>query len=93
MFTNTCSEKQETARRIGKEFEYLRPGPPALQCVPGWRRGGNPAQPGADAILHHEWPSVPLLVVVKENSAEFIRMAVRNLADQVPRAPAARDGV
>ncbi len=86
MFTNTCSEKQETARRIGQEFEHLRPKPPALHV---FQVGAGEGTLLSLVLrhLHHVWPSVPLLVVVKENSAEFIRMAVRNLADRFREHP------
>ena len=59
MFTNTCSEKQETARRIGQEFEHLRPKPPALHV---FQVGAGEGTLLSLVLrhLHHVWPSVPL---------------------------------
>ncbi len=86
LFTTTCSEKQETAKRIAAEFNHLIPVPPALKVF----QVGSGEGTLLNRVLrhmHYQWPNVPLLVVVKESSAEFIRMAVRNLADRFAEHP------
>ena len=87
LFTTTCSEKQETARRIGLEFPLLHPAPPAFTMF----QAGSGEGTLLNMVLrqmHYRWPNVPILVVIKEDNPEFIRMAIRNLADRFREHPA-----
>lgn len=86
LFTTTCSEKQETAKRIGLEFERLAPRPPALRVFQAGAGEGTLLN-RVLRQMHTRWPAMPLLVAVKEISPEFIRMAVRNLADRFREHP------
>ncbi len=86
LFVTTCDEKHQAAKRIGLEFEELMPRPPALRLFQ--------AGAGEGALLnrllrqlHYRWPTIPFLVVIKENNPEFIRMAVRSLADRFCEHP------
>lgn len=86
LFTTTCSEKQETAKRIGLEFDHLTPRPPAFRLFQAGAGEGTLLN-RVLRQLHTRWPALPLLVVIKEISPEFIRMAVRNLADRFREHP------
>lgn len=87
LFATTTSEKRMIARRAGLELEQLAPKPPALRIF----QTGSGEGTLLNLVLRHlhlRWPNVPLFVVVKENSAEFVRMAVRTLADRFREHPA-----
>lgn len=86
LFVTTCSEKQETARHIGRQFQHLKPQPPALRVF----QAGSGEGTLLNMVLrqlHYRWPTVPFLVAVKESSPEFIRMAVESLADRFREHP------
>jgi len=86
LFTTTCNEKHETARRIGLEFRHLRPRPPALRVF----QAGSGEGTILNMVLrqlHHRWPHVAFLVVVKEMSPEILRVALRTLADRFAEHP------
>jgi hypothetical protein len=86
LFATTCSEKQETAKRVGREFRHLTPRPPALRVYQAAAGEGTLVNMVL-RHLHHQWPSIPFLVVVKENDPDFVRMAVRSLADRFREHP------
>lgn len=86
LFTATCSEKQETAQRIGAEFEHLRPRPPALHLYQAGAEDGTLLNMVL-RDLHHRWPTLPVLAVVRELNPELIRLAARNLADRFREHP------
>ena len=86
LFTTTTTEKQETAKRICQELHHLNPRPPAFRVFQAGAGEGTMLNLVL-RHLHHGWPTVPLLVVVKEISPQFIRMAVRNLADRFREHP------
>ena len=86
LFATTCSEKQATARRVALEFEHLQPRPPALRVFQAGSGEGTLLN-RVVRHLHHQRPTVPFLVVIKEPSAAFIRLAVRNLADRFSEHP------
>lgn len=86
LFTTTCSEKYESARRIGLEFEQLNPQPPALRVFQAGSGEGSLLSLVLRQ-LHSRWPNVPFLVVVKDYNAEMIRLALRNLADRFQEHP------
>ena len=87
LFATTTSEKRKTAERAGLELARLSPKTPALQIYQAGAGEGTLL----NLVLRHlhlRWPNVPFFVVVKENSAEFVRMAVRTLADRFREHPA-----
>ena len=86
LFVTTCSEKRETAHRIGQEFRYLEPTPPALRLFQVGAGEGSLLNIVLRR-LHFRWPTIPFLVVVKEGNADFIRLAVRHLADRFREHP------
>jgi len=86
LFATTCSEKKQTARRISAELERLMPKPPMMTMFQAGSGEGTLLN-RVLRELHLRWPTVPLVAVVKENSAEFVRMAVRNLADRFREHP------
>ncbi len=86
LFAMTCSEKQDTAKRIGRELKHLNPKPPALRLF----QAGSGEGTQLSLVLrefHHRWPHLPYLVAIKEYSAEMIRVAMRNLADRFREHP------
>lgn len=86
LFTTTCNEKHETAKRIGLEFRHLKPRPPALRVFQAGSGEGTILN-RVLRQLHHRWPHVAFLVVVKEMSPEILRVALRTLADRFAEHP------
>ncbi len=87
LFATTTSEKRKIAERAGLELEQLSPKPPALRIFQAGAGEGTLLNL-ALRHLHLRWPNAPFFVVVKENSAEFVRLAVRTLADRFREHPA-----
>lgn len=86
LFTTTTTEKQETAKRICQELTRLDPKPPAFRLFQAGAGEGTLLNLVL-RHLHNGWPDTPVLAVVKEISPQFIRMAVRNLADRFREHP------
>ena len=86
LFTTTTTEKQETAKRICQELTHLDPKPPAFRLFQAGAGEGTLLNLVL-RHLHSGWPDTPVLAVVKEISPQFIRMAVRNLADRFREHP------
>lgn len=86
LFVTTCSEKQVTAERIGREFEYLRPRPPALRVFDAGAGDGTVLSMVLRR-LHQRWPTVPFFVVAKEISREDVRIILDKLADRFHEHP------
>jgi hypothetical protein len=87
LFATTCSEKRETAKRVGRELDRLSPRPPAFRVF----QTGSGEGTILNLLLrqlHFRWPDVPFLVVVREKNPEFIRMALDSLADRFREHPA-----
>jgi len=86
LFTTTCSESRATAKRVGEEFRFLNPQPPALRIY----QAGSGEGTLLNRILrqmHSQWPTLPYLVVVRELNPDFLRLAVRNIADRFHEHP------
>lgn len=86
-FINTCNEKSAIAKRAGKEFQYLRPTPPALRF---YDAGMGDATVLSDCLrdLHHRFPTVPVMVVAKEISMEDVRIGLDKMVDRFCEHPA-----
>ncbi|HTQ98679.1 MAG TPA: hypothetical protein VMH83_01765 [Candidatus Acidoferrum sp.] len=86
-FINTCNEKSAIAKRASKEFNLLRPVPPALRL---YDAGMGDATVLSDCLrdLHHRFPTVPLLVVAKEISMEDVRIGLDKMVDRFCEHPA-----
>ncbi len=86
MFVTTCSEKQVTAARIGREFVHMAPRPPALRVFDAGMGDGT-VLGMVLRDLHHRWPTAPFFVVGKEISAEDVRLCLDKLADRFHEHP------
>jgi len=86
-FINTCNEKSAIAKRVGKEFQHLRPIPPALRF---YDAGMGDATVLSDCLrdLHHRFPTVPVVVVAKEISMEDVRIGLDKMVDRFCEHPA-----
>jgi len=85
-FINTCNEKTTIAKRIGKEFQYLHPTPPALRM---YDAGMGDATVLSDCMrdLHQRFPNVPIVVVAKEISMEDVRIGLDKMVDRFCEHP------
>jgi len=85
-FINTCNEKTTIAKRIGKEFQYLHPAPPALRM---YDAGMGDATVLSDCMrdLHQRFPNVPIVVVAKEISMEDVRIGLDKMVDRFCEHP------
>ena len=86
-FINTTNEKSAIAKRAGREFQYLRPMPPALRL---YDAGMGDATVLSDCLrdLHHRFPTVPVVVVAKEISMEDVRIGLDKMVDRFCEHPA-----
>ena len=86
LFVTTCSEKQVSAERIGRECAEIRPRPPALRLFDA---GMGDATVLAMVLrdLHFRWPTVPFFIVAKEISREDVRISLDKLADRFHEHP------
>ena len=85
-FINTCNEKSAIAKRASREFQYLRPIPPALRF---YDAGMGDATVLSDCLrdLHHRFATVPMLVVAKEISMEDVRIGLDKMVDRFCEHP------
>ena len=86
LFSTTCSENRAIAQRVGEEFGRIRPQPPALRVFQAGSGDGGLLN-RLLRHLHHCWPTMPFVVVVKEVDPDFARLAVRSLADRFAEHP------
>ena len=86
LFANTCSEKRETARHIGRVIPQLAPRPPAMRLYQVGAGEGTLLTLLLRQI-HHHFPRIPVFVVIKENDPDVIRGALRHLADRFNEHP------
>ncbi|MCZ6770590.1 MAG: hypothetical protein O7G83_01220 [Proteobacteria bacterium] len=86
LFVTTCTEKQVTAARIGREINHIQPRPPALRVFDAGMGDGTILSMVL-RDLHHRWPTVPFFIVGKEISAEDVRLCLDKLADRFHEHP------
>ncbi len=86
LFVNTCSEKQVTASRIGRELDLIAPRPPAMRLFDAGM-GDATVLSMVLRDMHHRWPTVPFLVVAKEISREDVRISLAKFADRLHEHP------
>lgn len=86
MFVTTTSEKWAVAQRIGREIQYLRPRPPALNLFDAGMGDGTVLS-HVLRDLHRRFPTVPFCVVGKEISLEDVRLSLEKLPDRLHEHP------
>ncbi len=85
-FVTTTSEKWAIAERIGRELGNLVPQPPALRVFDAGTGDGT-VLARVMRSLHHQFPTVPFLVVGKEVSLEDVRLTLARLPDRFTEHP------
>lgn len=86
LFVNTCSEKWETSERIGREFDQVRPKPPALRVFDAGMGDGT-VLVRVLRTMHRQFPNIPFYVVGKEISLEDVRLCLEKLPDRLYEHP------
>ncbi len=81
-FVNTCNEKSAVARRAALELAQLRPSPPAIRLFDAGM-GDATVLGRLMRSVHHQFPTVPMLVVAKEISLEDVRLGLEKLPDRL----------
>jgi hypothetical protein len=81
-FVNTCNEKSAVARRAALELAQLRPSPPAIRLFDAGM-GDATVLGRLMRSVHHQFPTVPMLVVAKEISLEDVRLGLERLPDRL----------
>jgi hypothetical protein len=87
LFVNTCSEKQEVAKRVEQELATLSPTPPAIRLFDAGVGDGT-VLARVMRTLHHLYEKTPLYLVGKEISLEDVRLALEKMADRFQEHPA-----
>jgi hypothetical protein len=86
-FVNTCNEKSAVAHRASAELRHLHPTPPAVRLFDAGM-GDATVLSRLMRSTHHQWPTVPLLVVAKEISLEDVRLGLEKMPDRFVEHPA-----
>ncbi|HXV41273.1 MAG TPA: hypothetical protein VD701_09950 [Steroidobacteraceae bacterium] len=86
-FVNTCNEKSAVAHRAAAELRHLHPTPPAVRVFDAGM-GDATVLARLMRSTHHQWPTVPLLVVAKEISLEDVRLGLEKMPDRFVEHPA-----
>jgi hypothetical protein len=86
-FVNTCNEKSAVAHRAAAELRHLHPTPPAVRLFDAGM-GDATVLARLMRSTHHQWPTVPLLVVAKEISLEDVRLGLEKMPDRFVEHPA-----
>ena len=89
-FVNTCNEKSAVARRAAQELTHVHPTPPAIRLFDAGM-GDATVLVRLMRNVHHQFRTVPMLVVAKEISLEDVRLGLEKLPDRLVRTP--RHGV
>src|SRR6201984_754830 len=85
-FVNTCNEKASIARRATLELQLVHPSPPALRLFDAGM-GDATVLVRLMRSVHHQFPTVPMLVVAKEISLEDVRLGLEKLPDRLVEHP------
>ncbi|MBX3703929.1 MAG: hypothetical protein KF822_09165 [Steroidobacteraceae bacterium] len=86
-FVNTCNEKSAVANRAAAELRHLHPTPPAVRLFDAGMGDGTVLS-RLMRSTHHQWPTVPVLVVAKEISLEDVRLGLEKMPDRFVEHPA-----
>ncbi len=86
LFVTTTSEKSEVAARIGKELQYVKPRPPAMNVFDAGTGNGTVLSQVLRQ-MHREMPTVPFFVAGKEISMEDARLTLNKLPDRLAEHP------
>ena len=82
LFVTTTSEKAITAEHVGREFDWIKPKPPALKIFDAGV-GNGMVLSRILCEMHCRFPSVPFFVVGKEISLEDTRLCLEKLAEEL----------
>ena len=85
-FVNTCNEKSAVARRAAQEFTHVHPTPPAIRLFDAGM-GDATVLVRLMRNVHHQFPTVPMLIVAKEISLEDVRLGLEKLPDRLVEHP------
>jgi len=86
LFVTTTSEKAVTAERVGREFDCIKPKPPALKIFDAGVGNGTVLS-RILREMHCRFPTVPFVVVGKEVSLEDTRLCLETLSDRFNEHP------
>src|SRR5664279_1615273 len=81
LFVNTCSEKWETAQRVGLELGNIHPRPPAVRVFDAGLGDGTVLS-RVMRSMHHRFPTMPFYIVGKEISLEDVRLTLEKMPDR-----------
>ena len=82
LFVTTTSEKAITAEHVGREYDCIKPKPPALKIFDAGV-GNGMVLSRILCEMHCRFPSVPFFVVGKEISLEDTRLCLEKLAEEL----------
>lgn len=85
-FVNTCNEKSAVARRAAQELTHVHPTPPAIRLFDAGM-GDATVLVRLMRNVHHQFPTVPMLIVAKEISLEDVRLGLEKLPDRLVEHP------
>ena len=85
-FVNTCNEKSAVARRAAYELQHVHPTPPAIRIFDAGM-GDATVLARLMRSVHHQFSTVPMLVVAKEISLEDVRLGLEKLPDRLFEHP------
>jgi hypothetical protein len=85
-FVNTCNEKSAVARRAALELQHVHPTPPAIRLFDAGM-GDATVLARLMRSVHHQFATVPMLVVAKEISLEDVRLGLEKLPDRLFEHP------
>src|SRR5271154_803625 len=85
-FVNTCNEKSAVARRAALELSHVHPTPPAIRLFDAGMGDGT-VLVRLIRNVHHQFPTVPMLIVAKEISLEDVRLGLEKLPDRLVEHP------
>ena len=85
-FVNTCNEKSAVARRAAQELAHVHPTPPAIRLFDAGM-GDATVLVRLMRNVHHQFRTVPMLIVAKEISLEDVRLGLEKLPDRLVEHP------